>query len=81
MLYTLEDVEKIVDVMQKSQKTDINNLRIKPLKKSWIFILICHLVSLAVVGHVLEVDVQFLENELINGYRECDRIFYVSVYD
>ena len=82
---SLEDVEKIVDEMQKPHKTDfnsvINNLRIKPSGKSRISIPICRLVSLAVVRPVLEVDVQFLENEFINGYREGDRILYVSVYD
>lgn len=66
-MYTLEDVEKIVDEMQKPQKTDfnsvINNLHIKSLKKSRIFILICHLVSLAVIRPVLEVDVQVLEKK------------------
>ena len=82
---SLEDVKKIVNEMQKPQKTDFNsvisNLRIKPIGKSRIFINICRLVSLAVVRHVLEVDVQLLESEFINGYREGDRILYVSVYD
>jgi hypothetical protein len=59
----------------------ISNLRIKPSGKFRIFIPICRLVSLAVVRHVLEVDVQFLENEFINGYREGDKVLYVSVYD
>jgi hypothetical protein len=59
----------------------ISNLRIKPSGKSRISIPICRLVSLAVVRPVLEVDVQFLNNEFINGYREGDRVLYVSVYD
>jgi hypothetical protein len=30
---------------------------------------------------VLEVDVQFLKNKFINGYKKDDRVLYVSVYD
>ena len=58
---SLEDVENIVNEMQKPEKTDFNsvisNLRIKSTGKSRISILICRLVSLVVVRHVLEVDV------------------------
>ena len=82
---SLEDVEKIVNEMQKPQIIDFNsvisNLRIKPLRKSRISILICRLVSLAVVRHVFEVDVHLLESEFINDYRGGDRVLYVSIYD
>ena len=30
---------------------------------------------------ILEIDVQLLENEFVNGYREGDRVLYVSPYD
>lgn len=30
-----------------------------------------------VVGSILEVDVQLLKNEFVNGYRKADRVLYV----
>ena len=56
-------------------------MRIKPSGKSRISIPICRLVSLVVVRLVLEVDVQLLESEFINGYIEGERVLYVSIYD
>ena len=46
-----------------------------------IFIPICSLVPLVVVWLVLEVDMQFLENEFMNDYKTCDMVIYVSIYD
>jgi hypothetical protein len=33
------------------------------------------------VRPILTIDVQLLENEFVNGYREGDRVLYVSSYD
>lgn len=82
---SLENVDKIVIEIQKSHKTYfnfvINSLRIKPPGNSRIFIIIYCLVPITMVRFVLEVDVQFLENDFINGYREGDMVLYVSIYD
>ena len=71
--------------MQKSQNTYFNyvigTLRIKPQEKSRIFIFICHLVLLVVARLVFEVDMKFLDSKFINGYREGDRVLYISIYD
>ena len=56
-------------------------LCIRPLGKPCISVPICHLVSLPLVRPILEVDVQLLENEFVNGYREDNKILYVSVVD
>lgn len=50
----------------------------KPYSKSRIAILLCHLFLLSLVRLILNVDVQLLENKFVNGYREDDRVLYVS---
>ena len=57
----------------------INSLRIRSLSKSHLSILICHLEPLPSVRLILDFDVQLLDNEFLNGYREGDRIFCVSI--
>jgi len=68
---------------RKLEKTDfnsvINSLRIRPLSKSRLSIPICRLEPLPLVRPILEFDVQLLENEFLNGYREGDRVLYVSI--
>jgi hypothetical protein len=56
----------------------IGDLRTKPYSKSRISIPLCHLFLLPLVRLILEVVVQLLENEFVNGYREGDRVLYVS---
>ena len=53
----------------------------KPFSKSRFLIPLCWLIPLHVVRPILEIDVQLLENEFVNGYREGDRVLYVSPYD
>ena len=36
----------------------------------YMYILLCHVMSLHVVGPILEVEVQLLENEFNNGHRD-----------
>jgi hypothetical protein len=42
---------------------------------------LCPLIPLPIVRPILEIDVQLLENEFVNGYKEGDRVLYVSPYD
>lgn len=46
----------------------IYGLRIRPFGKPCLSVPICHLVSLPLIRPILEVDVQLLENELVNGF-------------
>jgi len=50
-----------------------------PHAKSRFFVPLCRLVVLPLVRPILEGDVQLLENEFSNGYREGDRVLYVSI--
>jgi hypothetical protein len=79
----LADTEIEEASKKKLEKTDfnsvINGLRIRPLSKSRLSIPICRLEPLPLVRPILEFDVQLLENEFLNGYREGDRVLYVSI--
>ena len=57
----------------------INRLRIPPLSKSRLSILLCRLEPLPLVRPTLDFDVQLLENEFLNGYRGGDRVLYVFI--
>ena len=67
----------------KLEKTNfdsiINGLRIRHFSKSRLFISICCLKPLGLVRPILEFDVQLLENEFLNRYREGDCVLYVSI--
>ena len=69
----------------KRQKRDSNSvisrLRIEPEAKSRFKIPLCRLRSLPLVRPINEVDVQRLENEFVKGYRDGDRVMYVSIYN
>ena len=41
-----------------------------PANMFYMYILLCHVMSLHVVGPILEVEVQLLENEFNNGHRD-----------
>ena len=41
-----------------------------PANKFYMYILLCHMMSLHAVGPILVVDVQLLENEFNNGHRD-----------
>ena len=57
----------------------INQLRAIPYEKSRFCVPLCRLVVLPLVRPILEGDVQLLETEFSNGYREGDRVLYVSI--
>ena len=71
--------------MRGLQNTNFNSLigglRLKPFSKSRFSIPLCRLIPLPIVRPILEIIVLFLGNEFVNGYREGDRILYVSLYD
>lgn len=52
----------------------------KPTSKCCFSVPLCHLLPLHVVRHVWDVDVQWQENELVDGYHEGDMVRYVSLW-
>ncbi len=70
---------------RKNLKVDfngvINDMRILPIKKSRLQVPLCRMIVMDEVRAVGEVDVQRLESEFVNGYRDGDRVLYLSVYN
>ena len=81
----LLNVEETMSHMRNLQNTNFNSLigrlRMKPLSNSRFLIPLCRLIPLSIVRPILEIDVQLLKNEFVNGYREGGRVLYVSSYD
>ena len=79
------NVNDIMICMRNVQRTNFNSLIgglcMKPHSKSRLSPSFCRLIPLPLVRLVLEVDVQLLKNEFVNGYQEGDRVLYVSPYD
>ena len=79
----MADTDIVKTSKRKLEKTNfnsvINGLRIRRLSKFCLFVPICRLESLPLVRPILEFDVQLLENEFLNVYREGDRVLYVSI--
>ena len=59
----------------------INSLRIHPLKKSRLLVPLCRMISMAKVRPVGEMGIQHLEREFVKGYRDGDRVMYISMYN
>ena len=53
----------------------------KSFSKSKVLISLCQLILLPIVRPILAINVQLLENKFMNGYREGDRVPYISPYD
>ena len=69
-------------LLQKSDyNTVISNLRTKPIKKSRFLIPLCRLKTYPKVRPIVDSDVEMLANEFVKGYREGDRVLYVSPFD
>ena len=58
----------------------ISRLRIRPVEKSRLRIPLCRLSCYPKVRPIIETDVCKLANEFVKGYREGDRVLYVSPY-
>lgn len=67
-------------LLRKTQKKDSRAL-LSSLTLARIPIPLCRMISMPKVRPVSEVEIQKLENEFVHGYREGDRVLYVSVYD
>ena len=82
---TEEDPDVSEIALRNLQKVDsinvINQLRIKPSSKSRFAIPLCRLQYLLLVRPISEVNVQRLENDFVMGYRDGDRVLYVSAYN
>ena len=69
-------------LLQKSDyNTVISQLRTKPIKKSRFLIPLCRLKSYPKVRPIVPADVEMLANEFVKGYREGDRVLYVSPFE
>ncbi len=83
-----EDVTTVIQsehMHRKIHKLDstglINGLRMQPVRKSRLLVPLCRLVVMDEVRAVGELDVQKLESEFVNGYREGDRVLFISPYN
>ena len=59
----------------------INSLRILPLEKSRMKIPLCRMTKMLFVRPSLKTDIEKLEADFLHGYREGDRVFYVSMFN
>lgn len=82
------DVTSVLESEQlhrKQLKVDtiglINTLRIQPIMKSRLEVPLCRMIVMDEVRPVGEIDVQRLESEFMNGYRDGDRVLYISPYN
>ena len=86
-MLAISDMDPVVCELElrKLQKEHSNGviqrLRIKPTSKSCFSIPLSRLRVLPLVRPINEVDVQRLECEFVMGYREGDRVMYVSVFN
>jgi len=59
----------------------INTLCIQPITKLCLEIPLCQMIVMDKVWPIGKMDVQRLESEFMNGYRDGDRILYISSYN
>lgn len=71
------------DNLRSTQKLNstliINNLKMQPSSKFRLHIPLCRLISMPLVRPTMRSDVKRLEAEFVHGYRDGDRVFYVSL--
>jgi len=83
MEYAGHDYEEVEDNLRASQKLNstlvINNLRMQPASKFRLHIPLCRLVGMPLVRPTMRSDVKRLEADFVHGYRDGDRVFYVSL--
>ena len=79
---SVDEAEDAYRMKEKLNSTKlIQSLFFKPTSSCRINIPLCRLVQMPKVRPVLISDVRRLETEFIHGYREGDRVFYVSMTD
>ena len=78
-------IDRAQNVVKLKDRLDSNSiiqeLRFKPLGASRLKIPLCRMVLLPKVRPLLISDVRRLESDFVHGYREGDRVFYVSITD
>ena len=83
MEYVGRSYEEVEDTLRSAQKVNstvvINNLRMQPPSKFRLHIPLCRLMSMPLVRPTMRSDVKRLEADFVHGYREGDRVFYVSL--
>ena len=62
-------------------KGELARVAIKPIKKPRFLIPLCRLKTYPKVRPIVDSDVEMLANEFVKGYREGDRVLYVSPFD
>ena len=79
---TADEAEDAYRAKQKlDSNTVIQDLKFKPHSASRLKIPLCRMIQMPKVRPVLVSDVRRLESEFVHGYREGDRVFYVSTTD
>ena len=77
---TYKEAEDSVRSTQKQNSTlVINNLKIQPISKFRLHVPLCRLISMPLVRPTMRSDVKRLEAEFVHGYRDGDRVFYISM--
>lgn len=83
MLMGSVNVDETENAFRTKQKLDSNSViskfRVKPMGASRLLIPPFRVVQMPKVRPVLHLDVRRLESEFVHGYREGDRVFYVSI--
>lgn len=59
----------------------VKDFMIKPEEKATFRIPLCRMQALPIVRPIIEADVQMLEQEFVNGYRDGDRVLFVGLHN
>ena len=79
---TADEAEDAYRAKQKlDSNTVIQDLKFKPHSASRLKIPLCRMIQMPKVHPIFVSDVRRLESEFVHGYREGDRVFYVSTTD
>jgi len=74
-----ERVWELTDKRKVNSTSIISSIRVRP--KSRLRIPLCRMVPMPIVRPALNGDISKLEADFFNGYRDGDRVFYISATD
>ena len=74
-----EKVWKLTDKIKVNYTATISLIRAE--LKSRLLVHLCRMVPMPIVRHALKGDITKLEVDFFNGYRDGDRVFYISATD
>ena len=74
-----EKVWELTDKRNVNSTTTISSIRVGSNFR--LFIPLCRIVPMPIVRHVLKCNITKLEADFFNGYRDDDRVFYISTTD